>query len=435
MKSLLTTFGIGLLLLTIAGPIRLAAQEPEHPKAQIRYSVKVLGSLGGTSCCLVIEINDRGWVDFTSNLSGDQNFHPVLWRNGQLIDLGTLGGPNASVGGMNDHGDVTVGGSDTGIPDPLGEDACSFGTHQTCLSYVWHQGKRTPVPTLGGNNNDVNAINNRGDVLAFAETPDADPTCVTPQVLGYEAFIWQPRTGEIRVLHPLAGDSVSVAFDINDRGQAVGYSGGCGSGLGDFSAAYHAVMWQDGKPTDLGNFGGTIYNVPLGINNRGDVVGILQLPVIGLVGHAFLWTKGHLTDLGTLPGDVTSWGNRINDDGVVAVQSCDANGNCRAAIWRDGVMTDLNTLIPANSQLFLEVANSINSRGEIVGYALDQETGATVPFLATPCDRQESDSDACAQPADDTSTSRQPRALSLPDSLRQQLRRQRGFGLGAVRAR
>ena len=101
MKSLLTTFGIGLLLLTIAGPIRLAAQEPEHPKAQIRYSVKVLGSLGGTSCCLVIEINDRGWVDFTSNLSGDQNFHPVLWRNGQLIDLGTLGGPNASVGGMN----------------------------------------------------------------------------------------------------------------------------------------------------------------------------------------------------------------------------------------------------------------------------------------------------------------------------------------------
>jgi hypothetical protein len=36
---------------------------------------------------------------------------------------------------MNDHGDVTVGGSDTGIPDPLGEDACGF-PHPSDLSFV-----------------------------------------------------------------------------------------------------------------------------------------------------------------------------------------------------------------------------------------------------------------------------------------------------------
>jgi hypothetical protein len=111
----------------------------------------------------------------------------------------------------------------------------------------------------------------------------------------------------------------------------------------------------------------------------------------------------------------------------------DANLNCRAAIWRDGVLTDLNTLIPANSQLFLEVAASINSRGEIVGPALDQASGATVPFLATPCDQQEVDSDACAQVADDTSAIRQHPALSLPDNRRQQPRRQRGFDLLGTR--
>jgi probable HAF family extracellular repeat protein len=215
---------------------------------------------------------------------------------------------------------------------------------------------------------------------------------------------------------------------MNDRGQAVGYSGGCGSSLGDFFTAYHAVMWQDGKPTDLGSLGGTIFNVPLGINNRGDIVGISALPG-DTVGHGFLWMKGHMTDLGTLPGDVISFGNSINDDGVVAMQSCDATvTNCRAAILRDGVLTELNTLIPAKSQLLLMVANSINSRGEIVGNALDQETGATVPFLATPCDGQEADSDACAQAADDTSVIQERPALSLPDSLRRQLRRQRGFG-------
>ena len=54
-----------------------------------------------------------------------------------MTDLGTLGGPNASAGGMNEVGDVTVGGSDTGIPDPLGEDFCGFGTHQTCLSFAF----------------------------------------------------------------------------------------------------------------------------------------------------------------------------------------------------------------------------------------------------------------------------------------------------------
>jgi probable HAF family extracellular repeat protein len=36
----------------------------------------------------------------------------------------------------------------------------------------------------------------------------------------------------------------------------------------------------------------------------------------------------------------------INDQGHVIVQSCDINFNCRAALWQDGVMTDLNTLTP-----------------------------------------------------------------------------------------
>ena len=138
------------------------------------YAVRNLGSFGGTSCCLVITINDRGWVNGTSNLPGDAAFHPFLWIDGVMGDLGTLGGPNASVGGMNDRGDVTVGGSDTGQLDPLGEDFCGFGTHQICRSYVWHHGMRTLVPTLGGNNGDVNGPTNDGLVLAVAETTVRD---------------------------------------------------------------------------------------------------------------------------------------------------------------------------------------------------------------------------------------------------------------------
>lgn len=81
-----------MFLAALAAPIRLAAQDqPEHPKNQTHYSVQNLGSLGGTGCCFVVTNNNRGWVDGTSNLPGDTNFHPFLWRHGTMQDLGTLG--------------------------------------------------------------------------------------------------------------------------------------------------------------------------------------------------------------------------------------------------------------------------------------------------------------------------------------------------------
>jgi probable HAF family extracellular repeat protein len=420
------------LLAALAASIQLAAQNrPEHCKKQTHYSVTNLGSLGGTNCCVTVTNNNRGWVDGTSNLAGDQSFHPFLWRDRTMQDLGTLGGPNASAGGMNELGDVAVGGSDTGIPDPLGEDACGFGTFQTCLSFVWHRGERMLVPTLGGNNGDVSTINNRGQVLGFAETINPDATCVAPQVLGHEAFIWEPDTGEIHQLPPLTGDSASATFDMNDTGQAIGYSGGCGKGLEDFSTAYHAVRWQDGIPTDLGNLGGSLAT-GFGVNNRGQVAGVSALPG-NTSFHAFLWgEKDGIQDLGTLSGDTNSFSGNINDEGQVPIQSCDNVNNCRAAIWQDGVMTDLNKLIPKGSPLFLLLANWINSRGEIVGAAFDQTTGATVPFLAVPCDEKHGEDEGCKDSAEETiavesATSERPK-LTLPESVRNLLKQRRGFG-------
>jgi probable HAF family extracellular repeat protein len=92
-----------------------------------------------------------------------------------------------------------------------------------------------------------------------------------------------------------------------------------------------------------------------------------------------------MTDLGTLPGDVSSSGDGINSKGQVVGGSFDADGNGRAFLWENGVMTDLNTLIPAASALFLiEATGTINSRGEIAGFALQTSTGEIHAFLATP---------------------------------------------------
>jgi hypothetical protein len=50
-------------------------------------------------------------------------------------------------------------------------------------------------------------------------------------------------------------------------------------------------------------------------------------------------------------------------------------------------MTDLNTLIPASSNLFVTMANEINDRGQISGMAIvlsGPDAGNIHAFLATP---------------------------------------------------
>ncbi|MBV8344790.1 MAG: hypothetical protein JO190_07330 [Candidatus Eremiobacteraeota bacterium] len=378
---------------------------PPPPGAQkkLYYVVQNLGSLGGRGCCQGPTLNnDIGWVDGESNLPGNKTYHPFLWRNGVMLDLGTLGGPHANVGGMNDHGIVTVGGSDTGTPDPLGEDFCGYGTHQTCLSFIWDRGKRTRLPTLGGNNNDVADVNNNGLVVAFAETKVRDRSCVPPQVLDYEGFTWESATKKIhQVLPPLKGDTVSEASGINERGDTVGYSGVCGP-IFSIGISYHAVLWKRGGPIDLGNLGGTIANNAYWINNHDQVVGASALRG-NKTAHAFLWQNGAMSDLGVLPGDHLSSAGGINNAGQIVGESCksvaDYPHDCRMFIWENGAMTDLNTLVRPASSLHLIHWGGINQHGDIVGQAYDRATGVSVPFLAIRCDPKDLLPKACTQGA------------------------------------
>jgi len=54
-------------------------------------------------------------------------------------------------------------------------------------------------------------------------------------------------------------------------------------------------------------------------------------------------------------------------------------------------MTDLNTLIPPGSPLFLKEAVGINDHGQIAGFGL-LSTGEARGFLLTPCDERRGDS-------------------------------------------
>jgi uncharacterized membrane protein len=82
-------------------------------------------------------------------------------------------------------------------------------------------------------------------------------------------------------------DTDGDAFWINDRGQAVGYSGNC-------TTALHGVSWKNDIVStllDLGN--GAIAQ---GINNRGQMVGQVSVPpfrAAQIVGARFSFFVSH----------------------------------------------------------------------------------------------------------------------------------------------
>jgi probable HAF family extracellular repeat protein len=134
----------------------------------------------------------------------------------------------------------------------------------------------------------------------------------------------------------------------------------------------------------MGSLGGLTGNEALFINNSGQAVGLSDLAG-DTTFHGFLWTKATgMQDLGTYPGDIGSAAISINDQGVTAGLSViDVNGDSRAVVWNNGVLTDLNTLVQANPPLYLITACAINNNGEISGLGFTS-SGEIHTYRATP---------------------------------------------------
>lgn len=360
------------------------------------YAVDNLDPLGGTSS-VGFSVNNRGWVAGRSNLLGNQSRHATLWRNGKLTDLGTLGGANSAVlWPVKNVGGIVTGVAQTAEPDPLNEKwSCGFffpaatGTGARCLGFRWRNDEMTRLPTLGGTHGFATGTNNSGRTVGWAENTVQDPTCVEPQELQFRAVVWGPGKHRIRTreLPPLPGHTVSAATAINDHGLVVGISGICDQAAGRFSAISN-VLWKDGEPTELGDFGGVAWNTPMAINDRGDVVGFANRSEGDggeLVPRAFLWIEGQgIRPLGTLPDHVTSQALGINERRQIVGQSCDAAGNCRAFIWQNGLMRDLNDFVAGDYDDVLTTANDIDDFGRITGQGFDDDAPRFVAYLATP---------------------------------------------------
>ncbi len=331
------------------------------------YDLVTLDTLGG-SLNFAININSSGQASGTSLLSGNQIEHAQIWiKPPHTTDLGTLGGPNSAIFQYN-HGrpGQFVGWSETSATDPYDENYCGFGTSHICRGFSWQSGKMRSLPTLGGNNDQTNDVNQRGQIAGDSETSTKDASCKSPQVFDFLGVIWQPD-GTITTLLPYAGDTVSYAYTINQSGRsAVGNSGSCPA------STAHAVLWQNASsPINLGSLGGSV-NVALDINSRGQIIGNSNL-YGDMATHTFLWQGGTMSDLGALTGDTDSFAGGINDEGQVVGESCNASGNCRGYLWQKGSMTDLNTLIPPSDSLNVLFGSNINDSGEITGATVNAQ--------------------------------------------------------------
>jgi uncharacterized membrane protein len=356
------------------------------------YKLIILSEPLGGTYAQGSSINNHRVVGGFATLSGNTIMHAVIWpKNGAAQDLGTLGGPNSAIAwpNRNERGEA-AGVAETAEQNPLGETwSCAaavfyFGnpTGDICLGFRYQNNTMTALPTFGGYDGFATGINNRGEIVGWAETTTHDSTCDSPQVLQFEAALWN-KDNKIEELQPYSGDPDGAATAINSAGQAVGISGLCGTAVGGASAE-HMLLWQNGTATSLPTLGGQYWNTPMDINDNGDVTGFSDHSGDSVSNPnftSFIWTKnGGTQDLGTLSGDSVSEGLGINDrDQIVGVSYPSGHG----FIWAGGTMLDLNNLMPANSGYTITDAQDINNDGAITGSAQDS-AGNTYAFMAIP---------------------------------------------------
>jgi probable HAF family extracellular repeat protein len=440
------------LFAALAIPLQLTAQGNQDNHKHHHYKLIDLGTFGGPQSRIdyTIPLNSRGRVSGSADTTNTNPYygndnptffadpyieHAFQWKNGMLIDLGSLPGGGTSLPNcINQSGDV-AGNASNNVIDPIGGwpesmavlykdgEIKDLGTLDggsesaaTCLSdhdvvvgfagdttldqfslsgwgtqthaFRWTKSRGLQdLKTLGGNDAIPTAVNNAGQIAGFSYT-NSTPNPITG-IPTLHPFLWEG--GSMADLGTLGG-TVGTNGDggsLNRSGQVVGQS----NLKGDVYA--HPFLWTNPGPMqDLGtlggNFGGAVW-----INDAGEVVG-WATNAGDQASLAFRWKDGKMTNLGTVDGDQCSIAVHVNSkEQIVGASSACGAGGVHAFLWEnDGPMVDLNTLVSHGSGLQLTGATSINERGEITTFGV-LSNGDTRTILLIPCDKHHPSVEGC----------------------------------------
>jgi probable HAF family extracellular repeat protein len=202
--------------------------------------------------------------------------------------------------------------------------------------------------SLGGPVTVVNDINQHGDATGYSETANGQ----------IHAFLY--TAGAIHDIGTLGGTG-SLGNAINDAGQITGFA---------VTAAgeTHAFLYQNGKMSDLGTAGTA--SSGKAVNQGGQVAG--DATATGAQSKAALFSGGNTSVFGTLGASSTS--ESINDHGQISGTYSDANGS-HVFLYSSGSLVDL---MPGISS-FVTGTRTINSSGVVAGNF--QPDGAQHGFL------------------------------------------------------
>jgi probable HAF family extracellular repeat protein len=352
----------------VTAPPILAAMPTPPLSALIVQELIELPVWDGAIMSSAADINDQGQVVGSMRSSAIQDL-AILWENGAMQVLPTLGGSHRFAAGINNIGHV------------VGASQNASGQWRIAL---WKNGTVQDLGTLGGTpinalNNHASDINDKGQVVGVSTTASGHA----------HAFLWE--SGVMHDLGTLGGGTSSRALGINNRGQVVGFY---------VNSAFEtrAFLWDDGVMQDLGTLGG-VFAAATGINDLGQVVGS---SVNGQnQQRAFLWEEGVMKDLGALGGTATfSSANGVNDLGQAVGNGYTGGGFNSALLAMDGAMYSLGN----------EMAMRMNNHGQVVGRyyngaSLQRAVIWTVP-VRPPADLQPDD-------ATNTLTLKRTRTVSL----------------------
>lgn len=186
---------------------RASPQLPSEAVLWDQGEVVALGRLAGYPASEAIDINEVGQIIGIAS-GPDRGERALLWENGQLRDLGTLGGPDRGytfVEAINDRGQVV---------------GTSFNRRLQIRGFLWENGRMRDLGSLGGqvlpgngSASDAIDVNNAGTVVGASQFRRGR--------LWQHAFVW--HDGRMTDLNEVvdglpAGVVLEAATAINEDG-------------------------------------------------------------------------------------------------------------------------------------------------------------------------------------------------------------------------
>jgi probable HAF family extracellular repeat protein len=262
---------------------------------------------------------DPNGEDFCPGIGPNLQCLAAVWKNGSLVALSTLpGGNNAKAFWLNNQGQV-VGFSENGTRDPT----CAPGTPSQVLRFeaaIWGpNGDIGELPPLEGDTVGFAwGINDKGQAVGSSGL--CSNTSIPAQnPAGAHAVLWDSDGSptDLGHLEGVPPGVYNVATSINDRGEVVGFAQAP-------DGTQHGFLWtKDTGMQDLGGFPGAINGTGPPccntINNRGEIVGFSLDANFNM--RALVWQGKAAVDLNTLIPADSPWylqaANSVNDAGVI----------------------------------------------------------------------------------------------------------------------